>query len=158
MGVVYKARQRALNRVVALKMILARSHADPHEVARFRREAEAVAQLAHAHIVQIYEIGECDGRPYLALEYVDGGSLDQRTAHRPQAPEAAARLVETLAAAIDCAHQRGIVHRDLKPANVLLRRKSEIRNPKSQIRNSTFTIPKVTFRISALRFRILNRR
>jgi WD40 repeat protein len=120
MGVVYKARQLALNRVVALKMILAGPHAGPQEVARFRREAEAVAQLVHAHIVQIYDVGECAGRPYLALEYVDGGSLDQRTMHTPQAPEAAARLVETLAAAMHCAHQRGIIHRDLKPANVLL--------------------------------------
>jgi WD40 repeat protein len=120
MGVVYKARQVALNRLVALKMILAGAQAGPEEVARFRREAEAVAQLPHAHIVQIYEVGECASRPYLALEYVDGGSLAQRTAHSPQSAAAAARLVEILASAMHCAHQRGIIHRDLKPANVLL--------------------------------------
>jgi serine/threonine protein kinase len=135
MGVVYKARQIALNRVVALKMILAGPHAGSQEVARFRREAEAVAQLSHANIVQIYEVGEYEGRPYLTLEYVDGGSLDRRTAHTPQSAEAAARLVEILAAAMHCAHQRGIIHRDLKPANVLLQRKSETRNPKSETRN-----------------------
>jgi serine/threonine protein kinase len=120
MGVVYKARQVALNRVVALKMILAGPHADPAEVARFRREAAAVAQLQHPHIVQIYEVAESEGRPILALEYVDGGSLDQHTGHLPQSAEAAARLVEALARAMHYAHQRGVIHRDLKPANVLL--------------------------------------
>jgi WD40 repeat protein len=120
MGVVYKARQVALNRLVALKMILAGAQAGPAEVARFRREAEAVAPLPHAHIVQIYEVGDYAGRPYLALEYVDGGSLAQRTVHTPQAATAAARLVEILTSAMHCAHQRGIIHRDLKPANVLL--------------------------------------
>jgi WD40 repeat protein len=122
MGVVYKARQVALNRVVALKMILAGPHADPVEVARFRREAEAVAQLAHPHIVQIYEVGESEGWPYLALEYVDGGGLHQHTSHLPQPAEAAARLVKALASAMHYAHQRGVVHRDLKPPNILLAR------------------------------------
>jgi WD40 repeat protein len=120
MGVVYKARQVALNRQVALKMILAGPHANAAGVARFRREAEAVAQLQHPHIVQIYEVGESDGRPYLALEYVDGASLDHHTGHLPQPAEAAARLVEALASTMHYAHQRGVVHRDLKPANVLL--------------------------------------
>jgi WD40 repeat protein len=122
MGVVYKARQAALNRVVALKMILAGPHANAAGVARFRREAEAVAQLAHPHIVQIYEVGESEGRPYLALEYVDSGSLDLHTGHLPQSPVAAARLLEALARAMHFAHQRGVIHRDLKPANVLLAR------------------------------------
>ncbi len=120
MGVVYKARQVALDRVVAVKMILAGTHAGAEERVRFRREAEAAARLHHPHVVQIYEVGEAEGRPYLALEYVDGGSLDRRTAGTPQPAAAAARLVETLARAIHYAHERGVVHRDLKPSNVLL--------------------------------------
>jgi WD40 repeat protein len=120
MGVVYKARQVALNRLVALKMILAGLHADPMDLARFRREAEAIAQLQHPNIVQIYEVAESDGHPYLALEYVDGGNLTQHTSRLPQPARAAARLLEVLARAMHYAHQRGVVHRDLKPANILL--------------------------------------
>ena len=120
MGVVYKARQQALDRIVALKMILAGAHAGPEELARFRSEAEAVARLQHPNIVQIYEVGEHDGRPFFSLEFVEGGSLDRKLAGTPQPPREAAALVETLARAIHAAHQRGVVHRDLKPANVLL--------------------------------------
>jgi serine/threonine protein kinase len=122
MGVVYMARQLRLKRVVALKMILAGLHAGVDAVARFRTEAEAVARLQHPHFVQIYEVGEADGRPYCALEYVDGGSLATRLAGTPLTPHQAARLIETLAMAMQAAHERGIVHRDLKPANVLLTR------------------------------------
>jgi hypothetical protein len=120
MGVVYKARQTALKRLVALKMILAGAHAGAEQRVRFRREAEAVARLQHPHIVQVYEVGDHDGLPYFSLEYVDGGSLAQRLQGRPLAPERAAAVVEKLARAMHAAHQRGIVHRDLKPANVLL--------------------------------------
>jgi tetratricopeptide (TPR) repeat protein/tRNA A-37 threonylcarbamoyl transferase component Bud32 len=120
MGVVYKARQLSLNRIVALKMILTGAHAGPEELARFRSEAEAVAALQHPNIVQIFEVGEHDGLPYLALEYVDGGSLAQQARGLPQAPAAAAKLVETLARAVHHAHQCGVIHRDLKPGNVLL--------------------------------------
>jgi serine/threonine protein kinase len=120
MGVVYKAKQLGLNRLVALKMILAGEHAGTQELARFRAEAEAVARLQHTNIVQIYEIGEQDGRPFFSLEYVEGGSLAQRLAHQPFLPRDAAQLTQTLARAVHFAHQRGIVHRDLKPANVLL--------------------------------------
>jgi tetratricopeptide (TPR) repeat protein len=120
MGVVYRASQVGLNRLVALKMILAGEYAGPEERDRFRREAEAEARLQHPHIVQIYEVGEHDGRPYLALEYADGGSLAQQVAGTPQPARAAAQLVQTLAGALHHAHQRGILHRDLKPANVLL--------------------------------------
>jgi WD40 repeat protein/tetratricopeptide (TPR) repeat protein len=120
MGVVYKARQIALKRVVALKMILAGSHAQPQELARFHLEAEAVARLQHPNIVQIYEIGEQEGLPFFSLEFVDGGSLAKMLAHTPQPGKAAAELTETLARAMHDAHQRGVVHRDLKPANVLL--------------------------------------
>jgi serine/threonine-protein kinase len=120
MGVVYQARQRGLNRVVALKMILAGAHAGEYDLGRFRAEAETLARIRHANIVQIYEVGEEDGRPYFALEYVDGGTLAARSNGVPQPPREAARLVGLLAAAMDAAHRAGVVHRDLKPANVLL--------------------------------------
>lgn len=120
MGVVYQARQRGLNRIVALKMVLAGANASPQQLARFRDEAEAVAQLAHPNIVQIYEIGEQAGCPFLVLEFVGGGSLAQHLDGTPIAPRPAAELVLALARAVEHAHQRGIVHRDLKPANVLL--------------------------------------
>jgi WD40 repeat protein/tRNA A-37 threonylcarbamoyl transferase component Bud32 len=118
MGVVYKARQIELKRLVAVKMILA--GARPQELARFRREAEAVAHLQHPHIVQIYEVGEQDGRPYFSLELVEGGSLAQKLAGTPLPARQAAQLVETLTRAVHAAHERSIIHRDLKPANVLL--------------------------------------
>jgi tetratricopeptide (TPR) repeat protein len=120
MGVVYKAQQAGLNRLVALKMILADVHAGPEELARFRLEAEAVARLQHPHIVQIHEVGEADGRPFFSLEFVEGGSLAAKLHGTPQPARFAARLIETLARAIHFAHERGIIHRDLKPANVLL--------------------------------------
>jgi serine/threonine-protein kinase len=120
MGVVYRARQRSLKRVVALKMILAGLHADPAARVRFRTEAEAVARLQHPNIVQIYEVGEAGGRPFLSLEYIDGGSLLRRVAGTPQPKRDAARLVETLARAMHYTHQRGILHRDLKPSNILV--------------------------------------
>ncbi len=120
MGVVYQARHVGLNRLVALKMILAGVHASPEHLARFRTEAEAVARLQHPNIVQVYDIGEHEGRSYFSLEYVDGGSLAQRLGGTPQQPRAAAALVQALARAVHYAHERGIVHRDLKPANVLL--------------------------------------
>ncbi|MBL8796693.1 MAG: protein kinase [Planctomycetia bacterium] len=120
MGVVYQARQQGLKRLVALKMILSGAHAGAQELARFRHEAEAVARLQHPHIVQIYEVGEQDGRPYFSLELIDGGSLDRRLNGRPLPPREAAQLVRTLAEAMQAAHQQGIIHRDLKPANILL--------------------------------------
>jgi WD40 repeat protein/serine/threonine protein kinase len=120
MGVVYKARQVKLNRPVALKMILAGSYAAPAQRDRFLAEARAVARLHHPNIVQIYEIGEHDGRPYFSLEFVEGGSLDRKLAGTPQPPREAANLVAILARAMQAAHETGIVHRDLKPANVLM--------------------------------------
>jgi hypothetical protein len=120
MGVVYQARHLQLNRLVALKMILAGSHAGPEELARFRTEAEAVARLQHPNIVQIYEVGEHEGRPYFSLEFCPGGSLDKELAGTPLQPREAAALAERLTRAVAAAHKKGIVHRDLKPANVLL--------------------------------------
>lgn len=120
MGVVYKARQRGLKRIVALKMILAGAHATSQDLARFRSEAEAVAHLQHPNIVQIYEVGDEEGRPYFSLEYVDGASLDSKVRGTPLPPKDAARLMQQIAAAMEYAHAHGIIHRDLKPANVLL--------------------------------------
>ncbi len=124
MGVVYKARQISLDRVVALKMILAGGHASPAILARFRTEAEAVARLQHPNVVQIFEVGEHNGLPFLTLEFCSGGSLEKHLAGRPLPAEDAARMLETLARAIHAAHQHNVVHRDLKPANVLLQKQS----------------------------------
>ncbi len=120
MGVVYKATDIKLKRQVALKMLWDSSGAAPDDLIRFRGEAELVAQLQHPNIVQIYDIGQHEGRPFLALEFVEGGSLDKLVKGQPQPPRHAAETVETLARAIHVAHLQGIIHRDLKPANVLL--------------------------------------
>lgn len=119
MGVVYKARQLRLNRLVALKMIDGSLPSD-EQLARFEQEAEAVALLQHPHIVQIHEVGEAGGRPFLALEFVDGETLAKRLGGEPQPPLAAAGLIELLARAMQVAHERGVVHRDLKPTNIML--------------------------------------
>jgi tetratricopeptide (TPR) repeat protein/tRNA A-37 threonylcarbamoyl transferase component Bud32 len=120
MGVVYRARQLGLNRVVALKMILHTEQADEDQQRRFRIEAAAVARLQHPHVVQIHEVGQVSGRPYFSLEYCAGGSLEKELDGTPWEAKAAAQLVERLAEAVAAAHAAGIVHRDLKPANVLL--------------------------------------
>ncbi|MDY3562487.1 serine/threonine protein kinase [Gemmata sp. JC673] len=120
MGVVYKARHRGLNRLVALKVILGGPLARDEDKARFRIEAEAGARLDHSNIVQVYDIGECSGFAYMALELVEGGTLRQWQDGRPVAPRDVARLASGVARAIHHAHERGIIHRDLKPANILL--------------------------------------
>jgi serine/threonine-protein kinase len=120
MGVVYKAKHLKLKRTVALKMVLAGGHASEGDLARFYIEAEAVAQLQHPNIVQVFEISEQSGLPFFALEYVEGGSLSKKLDGRPQPPSEAARMVQTLAEAMGYAHLHGIIHRDLKPANILL--------------------------------------
>ncbi|OAI41423.1 hypothetical protein AYO40_03165 [Planctomycetaceae bacterium SCGC AG-212-D15] len=125
MGIVYKARQEKLKRLVALKMILAGSHADANALTRFRTEAEAVARLQHPNIVQIYEVGEHDGSPFFSLEFVEGNNLAQKLAGTPLRPSEAVQMLEPIARAMHEAHQRGIVHRDLKPANVLLTREGQ---------------------------------
>src|SRR5215831_15398185 len=120
MGVVYKAWHRRLHRSVAIKMLLAGDFAQPQELERFLREAETVAGLRHANIVQVHEAGDVDGRPYFTMEFVEGGSLAQELAGTPQPAGQAASLVATVAEAVHAAHQRGIVHRDLKPGNILM--------------------------------------
>jgi hypothetical protein len=120
MGLVFKARQTRLKRPVALKIIVSGAHAGSEERARFRTEAEAVARLDHPGIVQIYEVGEQAGCPYLALEFIGGGNLAQQLDGTPMPPHRAAQLLVDLARAVQHAHEQGIIHRDLKPANVLL--------------------------------------
>jgi Tol biopolymer transport system component/predicted Ser/Thr protein kinase len=120
MGVVYLARQERLKRQVALKMLHPAGAAEEADPARFRAEAEAAARLQHSHIVQVYEVGDHEGRPFLVMELVEGESLAQRLSGGPLASGQAAELLETLALAAHYAHTRGVVHRDIKPANVLL--------------------------------------
>lgn len=120
MGIVYKALELRLNRLVALKMILSGPLAGQPELARMRKEAEALARLRHPNVVQIYQVSEHESRPYLALEFCEGGSLADRLRRTPLPPRQAAHLLEPLARAVHAAHDCGILHRDLKPPNVLL--------------------------------------
>ncbi len=120
MGVVYKARQRKLNRIVALKMILAGQFADQGDIDRFYAEAEAAAHLRHPNIVGIHEVGECEGQHYFSMEYIEGKSLGDLVREHPLAPRAAAKFVMTVSEAMHYAHQEGVLHRDLKPSNVLV--------------------------------------
>ncbi len=118
-GVVYEARQTGVNRTVALKVLSAGPHAGSDQYLRFRAEAELVGRLQHPQIIQIFDAGVHAGCPFLALEFVAGGSLRERLTGAPQPPESCARLVEILARAMHAAHVQGIVHRDLKPGNIL---------------------------------------
>ena len=120
MGVVYKARQTRLNRLVALKMILAGQLASPDDVKRFYTEAEAAANLDHPGIVPIFEVREQDGQHYFSMGYVEGQSLATRVAAGPLPPREAATLAREVAQSIQYAHDHGVIHRDLKPANILL--------------------------------------
>ncbi len=122
MGVVYRARQTGLNRIVALKRMRAGALATAEDLVRFRREAMALARLQHPNIVQVYDVGEQEGHPYLAMEYVEGSSLRERLERSPLPPHESAALIAVLADAVHFAHGQGIIHRDLKPGNVLLSR------------------------------------
>jgi serine/threonine-protein kinase len=120
MGVVYKGRHLKLHRSAAIKMPLVGTHATAAERERFLREAEAAARLQHPNIVPVYDVGEHLGRLYFTMEFIDGGSLDERLAGTPQPPRAAAELLVTLSDAVHAAHEKGVVHRDLKPSNILV--------------------------------------
>jgi tetratricopeptide (TPR) repeat protein/tRNA A-37 threonylcarbamoyl transferase component Bud32 len=141
MGVVYKARHIGLKRIVALKMVRS-PQASRGTLARFKAEAEAVARLQHPNIVQVYEVGELGtgrgAQPYFALEFVPGGSLDNKLDGTPLDSKQAARLTRTLALAVHAAHEKNIVHRDLKPANILLA------PPGPQDRDQPLGVPKIT--------------
>src|SRR5262249_33531175 len=152
MGVVYQALDTRLGRPVALKLVLAAPL--PEERARFQTEAEAIAQLKHPNIIAIHEVGEYAGRPYLVLEWAEGGSLAERLGGAPLPGRAAAALLLPVAQAVAHAHGRGIVHRDLKPANVLLSRMedggwridhgSATLDPPSSILDLPSAVPKLT--------------
>jgi WD40 repeat protein/tRNA A-37 threonylcarbamoyl transferase component Bud32 len=120
MGVVYKAEQKKLQRLVALKMILSGQLASEEEIKRFYTEAEAAAQLDHPGIVPIYEVGDFEGQHYFSMAFVEGGTLATRVREGPLPPQQAARLVKQVAEAVAYAHDLGIIHRDLKPGNILL--------------------------------------
>jgi WD40 repeat protein len=144
MGVVYQARQLRLKRLVALKMLRPGPGIRLELLARFRAEAEAVARLQHPHIVQIFEVGEHQGLPYLALELVPGGSLAQRLRGTPLPTDPAARLVELLARAVQHAHEQGVIHRDLKPANILLQKaETPVSAVSSLIPHPSSLLPKI---------------
>ncbi|MFO0851767.1 MAG: serine/threonine-protein kinase [Gemmataceae bacterium] len=130
MGVVYKARQKSLNRVIALKMVREAHLASETDAARFRAEAEAAARLTHPNIVTVHEVGSHDGQAYFGMEYVDGRTLAEAVARDgPLPPRQAAKLVATLARAVQHAHDHGVLHRDLKPSNILLEGASEESTP-----------------------------
>lgn len=148
MGVVYKARQKSLNRIVALKMVREAHLASPADRARFQVEAEAAARLHHPSIVTVYEVGSFDGQAYLCMEYVEGLTLAHRVGLDGPLPQReAARIVTAIARAVDHAHRQGVVHRDLKPSNVLLPADNSLRGSnedrESGNRHSDHVIAKV---------------
>ncbi|MFI4876988.1 MAG: serine/threonine-protein kinase [Blastopirellula sp. JB062] len=120
MGIVYRARQKSLDRIVAVKMVLRDRLASREDQARFRSEAEAAARIEHPAIVPIYEVGELDRRCYFTMKYVEGETLSERIARGPLPPREAAKLLQQISDAVHCAHQQGVLHRDLKPSNILL--------------------------------------
>src|SRR5947209_11515776 len=124
-GVVFRARQKSLNRTVALKVISLGQWASKAHLKRFRREAEAAASLDHPCIVPIYEVGERDGSCYFSMKFVEGGQLDEVTRHTPMPIRRAVELIVEVARTVHYAHEHGILHRDIKPGNILLDAKGE---------------------------------
>jgi serine/threonine protein kinase len=127
MGVVYKARQPKLNRLVALKILAPEKGADPKFAERFLREAQALARLSHPNIVAVHDFGEVDGLYYLLMEFVDGVTLRQLLQAHKMAPEEAVKIVPEICEALQFAHEQGIVHRDIKPENVLLDKQGRVK-------------------------------
>ncbi len=127
MGMVYKARQASLNRLVAIKMLLFGAHSSPAAIKRLRAEAVAAASLRHPNIVSIHEVGFCEGQHFLAMDYVEGRPLSALIAGKPLPPRRAATYLRTIAEAIHHAHEHGILHRDLKPSNVLIDQENQPR-------------------------------
>ncbi|MBY0514900.1 MAG: serine/threonine-protein kinase [Gemmataceae bacterium] len=146
MGVVYKARQTTLNRVVALKMVLSGAHAQECDRLRFLAEAEAVAAVKHPNVVQVYEFGVSDNLPYFAMEYLDGGSLSALLGEHGRLPAGvAARVVEQVARGVQAAHDVGVIHRDLKPGNILFANaEGGLRNAERKTGPHSELLPKVT--------------
>ncbi|WP_010581993.1 WD40 domain-containing protein [Schlesneria paludicola] len=127
-GVVYRALHCELDRFVALKMIMAGPYLSSHGRLRFRREAQAIARLQHPNIIQIYDVGDQFGFPYLALEWIDGEDLATWLNGAPRVAKEAAQITQTLANAVDYAHQNGVIHRDLKPSNILLKKQRDFKS------------------------------
>ncbi len=127
MGVVYKARQPKLNRLVALKILAPEKGADPKFAERFLREAQALARLSHPNIVTVHDFGEAEGLYYLLMEYVDGMTLRQLLQGQKLAPEEALSIVPKICDALQFAHEQGVVHRDIKPENVLLDKQGRVK-------------------------------
>lgn len=147
MGVVYRARQTTLNRDVALKMLRSIDAGNPQLLARFRSEARVVASLHHPQIVQVFDYGEHEGLPYLAMELIPGGSLADLLNGTPWSPRASARLLAKLAGAVQFAHEHQVIHRDLKPANVLI----SATEPELEIKIADFGLAKCFIEDSPLR-------
>ena len=124
-GVVYRARQKSLNRTVALKVVRTGQWATTAHLKRFQLEAETAASLDHPNIVPIYEVGERDGSCYFSMKFIEGGSLDQLVRHEPMPMRRAVELIAKLARTVHYAHEHGILHRDIKPGNILVDAKGE---------------------------------
>ncbi len=141
MGVVYEARQIRLNRLVAVKVLLGGSYATVTSQERFKAEVDAIGRMQHPNLIQVFDVGEYDGRVYYSMEYLAGGNLEDRIGNAPLPPRKAAEIVKILADAIEAVHEHGVIHRDLKPANILLTA-ADATNEKTGVKG--FGIPKIS--------------